>query len=545
MRGDDFFLADGGSARGQERGKKRQRPAAAGGNGHRAGKRRNKRTDSDNSDDDDDDDIDNGEEDDGDDQVDMDDLGLDDEEEDPNESAADKRIRLAKRYLERVKHESDVKAAEGFDAADLDRDLIAERLRDDALESAGKLFRRIAAQYMASLPAQVKRFPRGHQLSVTCVAATASRQWIYTGSKDGSIIKWDAATGRKAHTFPGLRKNTPATGPPGHTQHVLCLAVSADGRYLASGGLDARLNIWSVRDDKHVHCFRGHRDSVTGVVFKNVLTGCTLYSCSKDRTVKVWSLDEMTYVETLFGHQEAVACIDALSRDRCVTAGGRDKSVRLWKIVEESQLVFRASQHMHGTLDVVHMVTDEYYVSGDDTGTLSLWTVTKKKAVFSLPHAHGLMDVTNAERDVGITQGNPYWIVSLTGPRFSDLFFSGSWNGVVKAWRLDASMRQFSCVGEITVTGVVNSMQLLDPALWPTPLAAATSTREFTASGEAEEAALDIHGGVIPTTTTSQPQHHMRLVLGVGQEHKSGRWWRVKSARNTLQLVDIPPRVIT
>lgn len=29
----------------------------------------------------------------------------------------------------------------------------------------------------------------------------------------------------------------------------------------------------------------------------------TLYSCSYDRTVKIWSLDDAAYVDSLFGHQ--------------------------------------------------------------------------------------------------------------------------------------------------------------------------------------------------------------------------------------------------
>lgn len=45
-----------------------------------------------------------------------------------------------------------------------------------------------------------------------------------------------------------------------------------------------------------------------------------------------------------FGHQDAVAALDALSRECCVTAGGRDGTVRVWKIPEESQLVFYGHQ---------------------------------------------------------------------------------------------------------------------------------------------------------------------------------------------------------
>lgn len=49
----------------------------------------------------------------------------------------------------------------------------------------------------------------------------------------------------------------------------------------------------------------------------------------------------MGYVETLFGHQDTVLSMDALRAETVVSVGARDKSVRFWKIVDESQLVFR------------------------------------------------------------------------------------------------------------------------------------------------------------------------------------------------------------
>lgn len=49
----------------------------------------------------------------------------------------------------------------------------------------------------------------------------------------------------------------------------------------------------------------------------------------------------MGYVETLFGHQDHVLALDALRGDTCVSVGGRDKTVRYWKIVDETKLVFR------------------------------------------------------------------------------------------------------------------------------------------------------------------------------------------------------------
>jgi ribosomal RNA-processing protein 9 len=47
------------------------------------------------------------------------------------------------------------------------------------------------------------------------------------------------------------------------------------------------------------------------------------------------------YVETLFGHQDNVLALDALRAETAVSVGARDKTARFWKIVDETQLVFR------------------------------------------------------------------------------------------------------------------------------------------------------------------------------------------------------------
>lgn len=36
--------------------------------------------------------------------------------------------------------------------------------------------------------------------------------------------------------------------------------------------------------------------------------------------------------------------MDALGRDRAVTAGGRDNTLRIWKVVEESHLVLNGKK---------------------------------------------------------------------------------------------------------------------------------------------------------------------------------------------------------
>lgn len=72
----------------------------------------------------------------------------------------------------------------------------------------------------------------------------------------------------------------------------------------------------------------------------------------------------MSYLETLFGHQDSVTAIHALARERAITAGGTDTSLRIWKIAEESQLIFNGT----GSVDCVQLINEETFVSGGDSG---------------------------------------------------------------------------------------------------------------------------------------------------------------------------------
>ena len=76
----------------------------------------------------------------------------------------------------------------------------------------------------------------------------------------------------------------------------------------------------------------------------------------------------MGYVETLFGHQDRISDVDALRGETALTAGCRDKTVRFWKVADETQIVFRGGaksvlrEVLEGALDADgdDLMEDEY-----------------------------------------------------------------------------------------------------------------------------------------------------------------------------------------
>lgn len=199
---------------------------------------------------------------------------------------------------------------------------------------------------------------------MTSAVASESCKYLFTSGKEGSIIKWDLVTGKKLATFFKIRseskkgkgKGKERVDVSGHTDEVLALALSGDGKFLASGGKDRKVGVWDVDKEEWVKGFGGHKDTVSVSHKKSRLPQSTksilqalafrkgtqqLYSGSFDRTLRLHDLSVMGYVETLFGHQDTVLSMDALRGETVISVGARDKSVRFWKIVDESQLVFR------------------------------------------------------------------------------------------------------------------------------------------------------------------------------------------------------------
>jgi tetratricopeptide (TPR) repeat protein len=72
------------------------------------------------------------------------------------------------------------------------------------------------------------------------------------------------------------------------------LALSEDGRYMASAGADGVIRIWEIetvvraRDAKPLYTFHGHTEPVTGVSFSR--DGRRLASIALDRSMKLWDV---------------------------------------------------------------------------------------------------------------------------------------------------------------------------------------------------------------------------------------------------------------
>jgi WD40 repeat protein len=163
-------------------------------------------------------------------------------------------------------------------------------------------------------------------------------------SDDKTVKVWDLTTGKQAITL---------TVP---TDRVLCLALSPDGKCLASGGAcgpwdrtlrrhqSGEVRLWDLATGQELLAFQKHDDAVFSVAFSS--DGRHIASGSADRTVKVWEAATGQLTFSLAGHTDRVAGV-AFSPNGKVLACAFSTTVKLWDLATGQEV--RAFQGAQGS----------------------------------------------------------------------------------------------------------------------------------------------------------------------------------------------------
>ncbi len=108
------------------------------------------------------------------------------------------------------------------------------------------------------------------------VAISPDGKTLATGIHDNATKLWDVNTGKLIHTLTG------------HAGEVKSVAFSPDGKTLASGSQDGTIKLWNVSTGKLFNTFTAQTEKVWSVAFNP--DGKTLASGSQDGTIRIWQV---------------------------------------------------------------------------------------------------------------------------------------------------------------------------------------------------------------------------------------------------------------
>ncbi|KAM0854136.1 hypothetical protein ACQ4PT_050595 [Festuca glaucescens] len=203
-----------------------------------------------------------------------------------------------------------------------------------------------------------------------------------------------------------------------HRDCVTGLAIG--GGFLFSCSYDKTINVWSLQDLSHVQTLKGHEHKITAVVVVDndnqslCISGDSgsgifvwlvdsslneeplikwyehndwiyrgvhclavsgtgyLYTGSKDKTIKAWSLEDYSLRCTMTGHKSTVSCLAVASG--ILYSGSWDGTIRSWWLTDHSPLSVLEDDTPGSIAPVLSIATEaNFVISSYESGCLKIW----------------------------------------------------------------------------------------------------------------------------------------------------------------------------
>ena len=246
------------------------------------------------------------------------------------------------------------------------------------------------------------------------LAVSPNGKLLASGSIDNNINIWDLKTGKMKQTLTG-------------TSNINSLVFSTDSKLLVSGNDDATIRIWDLISYKEKMVLQGHNQSVSSVLITK--DSKTIISSSRDSTIKFWNIESGQQFDTLEGHTKNVSSI-ALTEDNSILASGSyDGSVKLWDL-NSYKLIKTFKGHTSPVTVVLFSPNGKNIYSGSGDSSIRLWNIQKEKEEFIFNGSAGVIQSLSLTKD-GKT-----------------LVSSSSENNIITLWNVESGQIESTLLGD-------------------------------------------------------------------------------------------------
>ena len=186
-----------------------------------------------------------------------------------------------------------------------------------------------------------------------------------------------------------------------HTDSVLCVDVSHDGKYAVSGGCDEVGYLWSIPDAKLVCKLAakngaGHTDSVSVARFssddKLVATG------GLDGCVCIWTVPQGRLVKKLEGPDADIQWLNWHPRGPVVVAGSVDSTVWLWN-ARSGDCLSVLSAHTEDVTCGMIIRGGTRLLTGSNDATVKLWDPKDAAPLYTVPTKEPVLCLAASQKE--------------------------------------------------------------------------------------------------------------------------------------------------
>ena len=208
----------------------------------------------------------------------------------------------------------------------------------------------------------------------------------------------------------------------GHKDALYAMALSPDGKTVATGSYDQKIKFWNVETGAEARTLSGHNGGIFGLSFRP--DGKVLASASADRTIKLWDVASGKRLDTFSQPLKEQAVVAFAPDGKTVAAGGSDNRIRVWTVSDDAQegtnpLLLTRFAHEGAVLNLAFSPDGKTIASTAADRTAKLWKasdLTEQNLLEPQPDwAPGLALLKNAQLALGRLDGSLAFYNSETG----------------------------------------------------------------------------------------------------------------------------------
>ena len=223
---------------------------------------------------------------------------------------------------------------------------------------------------------------KGHAATIESLAISKDGKFLASASDDKTVILWDLAAGKETQTIKG------------HTDGVLSANFSPDGKQLVTTSADKTVRVWDIAGAKELVEFKVERiveikdvkgkdakgkdvkQTELGREFTHAVftsDGKKIVAGNLDGVIKIYDVESKKEDKELKAHEGVWAL--ALSPDGTKLAtGGYDQTIKIWDVATGKDL--RTIKAHLGTVTTLSFSPDnQWLASGGIDGLVKIWSV--------------------------------------------------------------------------------------------------------------------------------------------------------------------------